>query len=82
MLKDPEVCQTLKDIKGPYQTEKQCEVRAYEIAMELPEWMPEYIATRYKCIENQEKLDIIILHIRQEDEKIYNEIIELINEKI
>jgi len=58
MLKNPEVCQTLKDIKGPYQTEKQCEVRAYEIAMELPDWMPEYIATRYKCVSDEQKLDI------------------------
>tara|TARA_E500000178_G_scaffold262548_1_gene259575 strand:+ start:3899 stop:4102 length:204 start_codon:yes stop_codon:yes gene_type:complete len=58
MLKDPTMCYTLKDIEGPYRTEKQCEVRAYEIAMELPDWMPEYIATRYKCITNQEKLDI------------------------
>ena len=46
MLKDPQICQTLKDIEGPYQTEKQCQVRAYEIAMELPDWMPEYAATR------------------------------------
>ena len=57
MLKDPEVCRTLKDIKGPYQTEKQCEVRAYEIAMELPDWMPEYIAVRYKCDKETDKIN-------------------------
>jgi hypothetical protein len=49
LLKNPQVCHTLKDIEGPYKTEKQCEIRAHEIAIELPEWMPEYIATRYKC---------------------------------
>ena len=58
MLRDPTVCQTLQDTEGPYKTEQQCQVRAYEIAMELPEWMPEYIATKYKCIDDKEKVDI------------------------
>ena len=58
MLRDPTVCHTLKDTEGPYKTEKQCEVRAYEIAMELSEYMPEYIATKYKCIDDKEKVDI------------------------
>jgi len=49
MLKDPTNCQTLQDIQGPYVKESQCIKRAYEIAMDLPEWMPEYIATKYKC---------------------------------
>jgi len=49
MLKDPTKCHTLQDTQGPYQTERQCEVRAYEIAMELPEYMPQYIAVKYKC---------------------------------
>ena len=49
MLLDPNNCQTLKDTQGPYETERQCEVRAYEIAMVLPQYMPEYIAVKYKC---------------------------------
>ena len=49
LLKDPQTCHTLMDIEGPYKTERECEIRAHEIAMELPEWMPEYIATKYKC---------------------------------
>jgi hypothetical protein len=49
MLKDPTVCHTLLDTEGPYEKEQQCVYRAYEIAMELPEHMPEYIATNYKC---------------------------------
>ena len=61
MLKDPTVCHTLLDTQGPYQKEEQCIRRAYEIAIELPEHMPEYIATKYKCIEEkdaEEKMDI------------------------
>ena len=49
MLKDPTNCQTLQDIQGPYIKESQCIKRAYEIAMDLPEWMPEYVAVKYKC---------------------------------
>ena len=58
MLKDPTVCHTLKDIEGPYSKKSQCVQRAYEIAVELPDWMPEYIATKYKCISDEKKLDI------------------------
>ena len=58
MLRDPTVCHTLQDTEGPYKTEKQCEVRAYDIAMEFSEYMPEYIATKYKCIDDKEKVDI------------------------
>jgi len=58
MLKDPNVCHTLQDTQGPYRTERQCEVRAYEIAIELPQYMPEYVAVRYKCMDNEEKMDI------------------------
>jgi len=43
------VCHTLEDLEGPYKTEKQCVKRAYEIAMELPEYMPNYYALKYKC---------------------------------
>ena len=43
------VCHTLEDLEGPYKTEKQCTTRAYEIAMELPEYMPNYVAVKYKC---------------------------------
>ena len=39
MLKDPTNCRTLADTQGPYRTE----------AVELPDWMPEYLAIRYKC---------------------------------
>ena len=51
LIGDPEKCHTLKDIEGPYETEQACEIRAHEIAMELPEWMPNYMALKYKCNE-------------------------------
>lgn len=56
LLKDPQTCHALMDIRGPYKTEKECEIRSYEIAVELPEWMPEYIATEYKCKQKGTKL--------------------------
>jgi len=45
------ICHTLSDIEGPYKTKNQCEVRAYEIAFELPDWMPNYEAIKYKCVK-------------------------------
>jgi len=51
-----DVCHTLEDLHGPYDTEKQCVTRAYEIAMELPEYMPNYVAVKYKCIAEQGKI--------------------------
>ena len=44
MLKDPNICHTLLDTQGPYAKESRCVRRAYEIAVQLPEHMPEYIA--------------------------------------
>ncbi len=61
MLKDPTVCHTLQDTEGPYIKQSQCVKRVYQIAVELPEYMPEYLAVKYKCIEEgsaKEKLDI------------------------
>ena len=45
------VCHTLEDTEGPYETKKACIQRAVEIAMELPEYMPNYYATKYKCLQ-------------------------------
>ena len=50
------ICHTLQDLEGPYTTEKQCVSRVYEIAMELPEYMPNYVAVKYKCsVGNNQK---------------------------
>ena len=77
MLKDPTVCHTLLDTQGPYTKEEQCVRRAYEIAVELPEHMPEYIATKYKCVKkNSPKGEVKINYGRdkeKETQKHWNE---------
>ena len=45
----------IPDLYGPYETKKQCITRAYEIAMELPEHMPDYVAVKYKCLAPSEQ---------------------------
>tara|TARA_R100001460_G_scaffold4922_1_gene13881 strand:- start:177 stop:410 length:234 start_codon:yes stop_codon:yes gene_type:complete len=50
------ICHTLEDLEGPYKTEKQCVQRAYEIAMELPEYMPNYYALKYRCVIEKGKI--------------------------
>ena len=50
------ICHTLEDLEGPYKTEKQCVKRAYEIATELPSYMPNYYALKYKCMIEEGKI--------------------------
>jgi hypothetical protein len=50
------ICHTLQDLEGPYKTEKECTTRAYEIAVELPEYMPNYYALKYKCMIEKGKI--------------------------
>jgi|TARA_R100001463_G_scaffold85001_1_gene139808 hypothetical protein len=50
------VCHTLQDLEGPYKTEKQCVSRAYEIAMDLPDFMPSFVAVKYKCLVDGETI--------------------------
>jgi hypothetical protein len=50
------LCHTLVDEYGPYNNKKQCITRAYEIAAELPEHMPDYEAVKYKCVTVKEDL--------------------------
>ena len=52
---NPNICQTLEDLYGPYETKKECTTRAYEIAVELPEYLPNFIAMKYKCINVADK---------------------------
>jgi|TARA_R100001460_G_scaffold63154_1_gene103389 hypothetical protein len=52
---NPNLCQELKDLYGPYVEKKQCIQRAYEIAKELPEHMPGYVAMKYKCLDVADK---------------------------
>ena len=45
------VCHTLSDLEGPYKTKQECIDRAYEISIDLPAYMPNFQATKYKCLE-------------------------------
>ena len=38
------ICHTLEDLEGPYKTKQECISRAYEIAADLPSYMPNYQA--------------------------------------
>ena len=52
---NPNISQTLEDLYGPYETKKECTTRAYEIAVELPEYLPNYVAMKYKCVDVADK---------------------------
>jgi hypothetical protein len=54
LIGNTNICHTLSDIQGPYATKKECEVRAYEIAVDLPDWMPNYEAVKYKCVKSDD----------------------------
>ena len=45
------VCHTLSDLEGPYETKQECIERAYEIGEELQSYMPNFQALKYKCSE-------------------------------
>jgi len=49
------ICHTLADLEGPYETKQECMDRAYQIAADVPEYMPNFQAMKYKCIEVEEK---------------------------
>ena len=51
------ICHTLEDLEGPYKTKQECISRAYEIAADLPSYMPNYQALKYKCIKDKEMLE-------------------------
>ena len=40
-----------------YQTKQECISRAYEIAADLPSYMPNYQALKYKCIKDRETIE-------------------------
>lgn len=52
---NPNICQALQDLNGPYKTEEECIARAYEIAKDLPTHMPNYVAMKYKCADVADK---------------------------
>ena len=54
MIGDSNVCHTLKDLEGPYKTKQECIVRTYEMAADLPDYMPMFQALKYKCYEDKD----------------------------
>ena len=58
LLNDPIKCNTLEDIEGPYNSRKLCIQRAYQIASELPSYLPMYVAKKYMCIKQVKGLDV------------------------
>jgi len=58
LLSDPNKCHTLADIEGPYNSKSICTQRAYQIASELPSYLPMYVAKKYMCIKQAKGLDV------------------------
>ena len=54
MIGASNVCHTLSDLHGPYKTKEECVQRAYEIGQELPNYMPNYVALKYKCFNSED----------------------------
>jgi|TARA_R110000751_G_scaffold65693_1_gene134365 hypothetical protein len=52
---NPNLCHTLADLYGPYYTKKECINRAYIIARDLQEHMPNFVAMKYKCLDILDK---------------------------
>ena len=69
MIGNPNLCHTLADLYGPYETKKECITRAYEIAMELPEHMPDYVAVKYKCLEPSDQKGKVNTNYGRDQEK-------------
>ena len=67
------ICHTLEDLEGPYKTKQECISRAYEIAKDLPEYMPNYQALKYKCIKDKEPIEgkVKIQWHMKTDEQLY-----------
>ena len=57
IMNNTDICHTLEDLEGPYKTKQECISRAYEIAKDLPEYMPNYQALKYKCIKDKETIE-------------------------
>jgi len=51
LLSDPTKCSALEDLEGPYKYRDTCIQRAYQIASEVPSYLPMYIAKQYMCTE-------------------------------
>ena len=72
MIGNANLCHTLQDLEGPYETRQECVVRTYEMAADLPEYMPMFQALKYKCFEDKEYNKVRTQWHMKTDEPLYS----------
>ena len=71
MIGTSNICHTLADLEGPYKTKQECLSRAYEIAADLPAYMPNFQAMKYKCVEIEDDEDKVRTNYGNETKRKY-----------
>jgi len=72
MIGNANLCHTLQDLEGPYETRQECIVRTYEMAADLPEYLPMFQALKYKCFEDKEYNKVRTQWHMKTDEQLYS----------
>ena len=49
LANNPDYCKILEDQQGPYETRKECKMRALEISRDIHRYWPLYKPVRFKC---------------------------------
>ena len=55
LISNPTQCVTLEDLFSPHKTHDKCLARAYEIASEMPSYVPQYFPKAYKCLDMEKE---------------------------
>ena len=55
LVSNPTQCVTLEDLYSPHKTHDKCLARAYEIASEMPSYVPQYFPKAYKCLDMEKE---------------------------
>ena len=55
LISNPTQCVTLEDLYSPHKTHDKCLARAYEIASEMPSYVPQYFPKEYKCLDMEKE---------------------------
>ena len=55
LISNPTKCVTLEDLYSPHKTHDKCLARAYEIASEMPSYVPQYFPKAYKCLDMEKE---------------------------
>jgi hypothetical protein len=69
MINNHSLCHTLQDLEGPYKTEQECIARTHEMAADLPEYMPEFEALKYKCLKKDSPKGKVNIYYGRDKEK-------------